>query len=115
MLAVTLLGGGTAALAATGGVPLVSSSKSTKASANSQYCPPSSQQPGKPKKPGPAKCGKPKTKCVSGKNKKGKKSAVTDSKKKKKSCAKKKGKNKKHKKNSKKKNSNKKHGSNKNK
>ena len=27
-----------------------------------QYCPPSSQQPGKPKDPGPSKCGQPKTK-----------------------------------------------------
>jgi hypothetical protein len=72
ILAVGLLGGGTAALAAAGGGPFAGSSKS-KASANSQYCPPTSQQPGKPKKPGPAQCGNPKTKkCVASKGKKGK-------------------------------------------
>src|SRR5436190_23438805 len=82
ILAVGLLGGGTAALAAAGGGPFAGSSKS-KASANSQYCPPTSQQPGKPKKPGPAKCGKAGEKskkakrCVSSKGKKGKKHATT--------------------------------------
>ena len=70
ILAVGLLAGGTGALAAAGGGPFVASSKS-KASPNSEYCPPSSQQPGKPKKPGPAKCGKEKTKCVAAKNKRG--------------------------------------------
>jgi hypothetical protein len=104
ILAVGLLGGGTAALAAAGGGPFAGSSKS-KASDNAQYCPPTSQQPGKPKKPGPAKCGKAGEKskkakkgkhCASGK-KKGKKHASTS--KKKKRCVSKKGK--KHKKNKK--------------
>jgi hypothetical protein len=71
LLAVGLLGGGTAALAAVGGGPFSGGSKS-RASANSQYCPPNSQQPGKPKKPGPANCGNPKTKkCVNSKSKTG--------------------------------------------
>lgn len=60
-LAIGLMTGGTAVIASSGG-PKGASSKSKGSSANSQYCPPSSQQPGKPKKPGPAKCGKPKTK-----------------------------------------------------
>jgi hypothetical protein len=60
-LAIGLMTGGTAVIAKSGG-PKAASSKSNGSSANSQYCPPSSQQPGKPKKPGPAKCGKPKTK-----------------------------------------------------
>jgi hypothetical protein len=55
-LAIGLMGGGTAVIAKSGGP---SASSSNQSSANSQYCPPSSQQPGKPKKPGPAKCGKP--------------------------------------------------------
>jgi hypothetical protein len=77
ILAVGLLGGGTAALAAAGGGPFAGSSKS-KASANSQYCPPTSQQPGKPKKPGPANCGNPKTKkCVASKGKKGKQATAS--------------------------------------
>lgn len=58
-LAICLLGGGTAVFAATGGFKAASSKSSA---ANSQYCPPKSQQPGQPKKPGPAKCGKSKTK-----------------------------------------------------
>src|SRR5439155_1758271 len=62
-----MLGGGTGALAAAGGLPVHAFSKG-KESANSQYCPPTSQQPGKPKKPGPAKCGKPKTKKVKAKS-----------------------------------------------
>ena len=97
ILAVGLLGGGTGALAAAGGGPFAGSSKS-KASANSQYCPPNSQQPGKPKKPGPAKCGKPKTKqkCVKSKGKKGKKGKNQAHSSKKKSC-KVKAKSKKHK------------------
>lgn len=79
ILALGLLGGGTGALAAAGGGPFAGSSKS-KASANSQYCPPTSGQPGKPKKPGPAKCGNAKEKkakhCkVSKKGKHGKKQA----------------------------------------
>jgi len=93
ILAVGLLGGGTAALAAAGGGPFAGSSKS-KASANSQYCPPTSQQPGKPKKPGPAKCGNPKTKkCVASKGKKGKKGHQASTSKKKR-CVSAKGKNK---------------------
>jgi hypothetical protein len=85
ILAVGLVGGGTAALAAAGGGPFAGSSK-TKASANSQYCPPTSQQPNKPKKPGPAKCGKAGEKskkskrCVSSKGKKHKKQASTSKK-----------------------------------
>ena len=55
VLAVVLLGGGTAVFAATGGFKSAASSGS---SSNSQYCPDSSQQPGKPKDPGPSKCGK---------------------------------------------------------
>jgi hypothetical protein len=96
ILALALLGGGTAALAAAGGGPFKGSSRA-KVSANSQYCPPTSHQPGKPKKPGPAKCGKEKSKeCASGKkHKKGKKHATSD--RKKKSC-KESAKNKKHKK-----------------
>jgi hypothetical protein len=104
IIAVGLLGGGTGALAAAGGGPFAGSSKQ-KASANSQYCPPTSQQPGKPKKPGPAQCGKAKKKskkhCVSSK-KKGKKHATT-SKKKKCKVGKKGKKNKKHGKKNKKK------------
>jgi hypothetical protein len=95
ILALALLGGGTGALAAAGGGPFKGSSRA-KVSANSQYCPPTSQQPGKVKKPGPAKCGKEKSKqCASGKKKKGKKHATSD--RKKKSC-KESAKNKKHKK-----------------
>jgi hypothetical protein len=51
-----LLGGGTGALAAVGGGSLPVLSGHDHAS-NSQYCPPTSHQPGKPKKPGPARCG----------------------------------------------------------
>ena len=82
ILAVGLLGGGTGALAAAGTGPFAGSSKS-KASSNSQYCPPTSGQPGKPKKPGPAKCGKAKEKtkrCVSSKGKKHGKRQATASK-----------------------------------
>jgi hypothetical protein len=39
-----------------GGLPSVSFTQSK--SQNSEYCPESSQQPGKPKDPGPSKCGK---------------------------------------------------------
>ena len=39
-----------------GGIPSVSFTQSK--SQNSEYCPESSQQPGKPKDPGPSKCGK---------------------------------------------------------
>jgi len=61
-VAATLLVGGTGALAASGGLPLSSGNSHGNSASNSQYCPPTSQQPGKPKKPGPAQCGKPKTK-----------------------------------------------------
>jgi hypothetical protein len=61
LLALGLLGGGGAALAASDAGPFKAGSNG-KASANSQYCPPTSQQPGKPKKPGPAQCGTPQTK-----------------------------------------------------
>jgi hypothetical protein len=58
LLVVTgLLGGGTGALAAVGSGPFDLLSNDEGAS-HSQYCPPTSQQPGKPKKPGPARCGK---------------------------------------------------------
>ena len=60
-LAIGLMTGGTAVVASSGG-PKGASSHSKGSSANSQYCPPSSQQPGKPKKPGPSKCGVPQTK-----------------------------------------------------
>src|SRR5436190_880517 len=54
-----LLGGGTGAMAAAGGpTPFdVLSNDHPGASSNSQYCPPTSHNPGKPKKPGPARCG----------------------------------------------------------
>jgi hypothetical protein len=58
---VALLGGGTAVIAASGTGPFHNRSDDFRA-ASSEYCPPTSQQPGKPKKPGPAMCGKPKTK-----------------------------------------------------
>jgi hypothetical protein len=55
VLVMAILGGGTAVFGATGGFH----SASTKGSAAAkQYCPPTSQQPGKPKPPSPAKCGK---------------------------------------------------------
>jgi hypothetical protein len=54
VLAVVLLGGGTAVFAATGGFK---SAGARSSAASNQYCPDSSQQPGQPKKPGPAKCG----------------------------------------------------------
>jgi hypothetical protein len=58
-LAVVLMAGGGAVLAQTKGP---SSASSTNSASNSQYCPPTSQSGGKPKDPGPAKCGQPKTK-----------------------------------------------------
>jgi hypothetical protein len=61
MLAVGVLAGGGAVIAATGGAPFHASSGGAKSAANNQYCPPSSQQPGKPK---PGSCGKPKTKAA---------------------------------------------------
>ena len=56
--AVLLIGGGV--VVAKNDPPKSASSSSS--SSNSQYCPPTSQQPGKPKDPGPSKCGNPKTK-----------------------------------------------------
>jgi hypothetical protein len=59
VLAAGLVGGGTGAMAAAGGpTPFDVFSSNHEGASNSQYCPPSSQQPGKPKKPGPARCGK---------------------------------------------------------
>jgi hypothetical protein len=58
-LALVLMAGGGAVLAQNNAP---STASSTNSSANSEYCPDSSQQPGKPKDPGPSKCGKPKTK-----------------------------------------------------
>ena len=55
-LAVVLMAGGGAVVAKNGGSSSASSSSSA---AGSQYCPPSSPGAGKPKKPGPSKCGKP--------------------------------------------------------
>jgi hypothetical protein len=60
LLVVGLLGGGGAALAASGGLPVKAFSNG-KGSANSQYCPPTSQNPGALKGPG-VNCGNPKTK-----------------------------------------------------
>jgi hypothetical protein len=59
LLVVTgLLGGGSAAMAAAGGPsPFDVLSSNHEGASNSQYCPPSSHDPGKPKKPGPARCG----------------------------------------------------------
>jgi hypothetical protein len=59
VLATGLLGGGTAAMAAAGGpLPFDILSNGHEGASNSQYCPPMSWHPGKPKKPGPARCGK---------------------------------------------------------
>jgi hypothetical protein len=58
-LAIVLMAGGGAVLARSGSPTSGSSSKSA---SNSEYCPETSQQPGKPKDPGPSNCGKPKTK-----------------------------------------------------
>jgi hypothetical protein len=55
VLAVALLGGGTAVFAATGGFRAAGANSSA---ATNQYCPPTSPKPGDPKKPGPSKCGK---------------------------------------------------------
>ena len=53
-----LLGGGTGAMAAAGGPsPFRVFSSDHEGASNSEYCPPTSHAPGKPKKPGPAKCG----------------------------------------------------------
>ena len=53
-----LLGGGTGAMAAAGGPsPFRVFSHDHEGASNSEYCPPTSHAPGKPKKPGPARCG----------------------------------------------------------
>src|SRR5207247_991669 len=73
LLVAGLLGGGTGALAAVGRVPVdlpFDASSNGNGPSTSQYCPPTSQQPGKPKKPGPARCGNPKTKEPPGQAKK---------------------------------------------
>jgi hypothetical protein len=59
LVAVGLLGGGTGAMAAAGGPsPFdVLSGDHGQGASRSEYCPPTSHNPGKPKKPGPAKCG----------------------------------------------------------
>jgi hypothetical protein len=56
--AVLLIGGGV--VIAKQDPPQAASSQSS--SSSTQYCPPPSQQPGKPKDPGPSKCGSPKSK-----------------------------------------------------
>ena len=60
VVALALIGGGAGAIAKNGGSP--PSPSSTNSSANSQYCPQSSQSGGKAKDPGPPKCGHPKNK-----------------------------------------------------
>jgi hypothetical protein len=63
VLAAALLLTGVVAIAGTTGGTPFSTGGSNAASVNSQYCPASSQQPGKPKKQeGGNKCGQPKTK-----------------------------------------------------
>jgi hypothetical protein len=59
MLAGAVLAGGTGAMAATGGGwgGVFKHRHSLRAAPQSQYCPPKSQRPGKPKKPRPARCG----------------------------------------------------------
>jgi hypothetical protein len=56
MLVGGVLAGGAGAMAVTGVVP--QQPNSPPANVRSQYCPPKSKQPGKPKKPRPARCGK---------------------------------------------------------
>jgi hypothetical protein len=60
MLAVGVLAGGTGAMAVTGTGPggVFKHRHTLRAAPQSQYCPPKSQRPGKPKKPRPARCGK---------------------------------------------------------
>jgi hypothetical protein len=57
MLAVGVLAGGTGAMAVTGAGGVFRTGPSPNANPRSQYCPPKSQHPGKPKKPRPARCG----------------------------------------------------------
>jgi hypothetical protein len=56
MLVTGVLAGGAGAMAVTGATP--SAPNSPPANVRSQYCPPKSHHPGKPKKPRPARCGK---------------------------------------------------------
>ncbi len=62
LLAVGLLVGSTGAMAVSGtgpgGVFKHKRHHHARSAPQSQYCPPKSQQPGKPKKPRPARCGK---------------------------------------------------------
>jgi hypothetical protein len=62
MLALGLLVGSTGAMAVSGtgpgGVFKHKRHHHARSATQSQYCPPKSQQPGKPKKPRPARCGK---------------------------------------------------------
>jgi hypothetical protein len=61
VLAISVLGGGTGAMAVTGTGPggvFKHHRHSLRSAPQSQYCPPKSQRPGKPKKPRPARCGK---------------------------------------------------------
>ena len=59
VLAVAVLGGGSGAMAVTGTGPgtVFKHRHSLRSAPQSQYCPPKSQKPGKPKKPRPARCG----------------------------------------------------------
>jgi hypothetical protein len=61
VLAISVLGGGTGAMAVSGTGPggvFKHHRHSLRSAPQSQYCPPKSQRPGKPKKPRPARCGK---------------------------------------------------------
>jgi hypothetical protein len=62
ILSVGILAGGTGAMAGTGtgagNVFKKAGKHQVRSSPNSQYCPPKSRQPGKPKRPRPARCGK---------------------------------------------------------
>jgi hypothetical protein len=72
LLVAGMLGGGTGALAAVGGVPVdlpFEASSSDNGASNSQYCPPKSQNPGALKGPG-VNCGNPKHKVPPGQAKK---------------------------------------------
>jgi hypothetical protein len=59
MLAGAVLAGGTGAMAATGGGwgGVFKHRHTLRSATQSQYCPPKSPHPGKPKKPRPARCG----------------------------------------------------------
>jgi hypothetical protein len=69
VLVVGMLGGGSGALAAAGVGPL-DMLVSDQGASKSQYCPPTSQNPGALKKPGSTNCGHPKTKVPPGQAKK---------------------------------------------